>query len=215
MKEPKGLLGKYELNKREVREVVIQNAEPASAREATEILVKNINSTYAKADLKQVADNATHLNTKERTELLRLIEYLEDLFDFTLVEWDTEPTDLDLNPGSKPFNSKYYQVPRIYKETFCKEIKRLVKIGMLTTVQQSQYGTPVFIIPKKERTVRFITEYLRLNQKLVRNPYPITRIGETMQQLEGFQYVTALYINTGYYTIRLSPASQDTETIVT
>ena len=36
-----------------------------------------------------------------------------------------------------------------------------------------------------------------------------------MQQLEGLQYVTALYINMVYYTIRLSPVSQDTTAIVT
>ena len=37
MKEPSGLLGKYDLNKCKMREVVMQNAEPASTREATEI----------------------------------------------------------------------------------------------------------------------------------------------------------------------------------
>ena len=36
-----------------------------------------------------------------------------------------------------------------------------------------------------------------------------------MQQLEGFQYTTALDLNIGYYTIRLSPASQYMTTIVT
>ena len=36
-----------------------------------------------------------------------------------------------------------------------------------------------------------------------------------MQKLERFQYATELYLNMGYYTIRLSPASQYTATIVT
>ena len=36
-----------------------------------------------------------------------------------------------------------------------------------------------------------------------------------MQKLEGFQYTTSLDINMGYFTIRLSPASQDTTKIVT
>ena len=36
-----------------------------------------------------------------------------------------------------------------------------------------------------------------------------------MQQLELFQYATALYLNTGYYTIRLSPDSYDMMMIVT
>ena len=61
----------------------------------------------------------------------------------------------------------------------------------------------------------FIAEFHRLNHQLVRNTYPLPRIGETMQQLEKFQYATALDINMVYYTIRLSPASQDMTTIVT
>ena len=55
--------------------------------------------------------------------------------------------------------------------------------------------------------MRFITDYRRLNQKLVRKPYPLPIIGETMQQLEGFQYETALDINMVYYTISLLPAA--------
>ena len=63
--------------------------------------------------------------------------------------------------------------------------------------------------------MRLITDYCMLNQKLVRKPYPLPRIGETMQQLEGFQYAAALYIHMGYYTISLFPTSQDMTTIVT
>ena len=61
------------------------------------------------------------------------------------------------------FNSRYYSVPRIDKKTFLKELKILVEIGVLTPVQQSQYGTPVFIIPNESGTVRFKIDYRRLN----------------------------------------------------
>ena len=75
MKEPSGLIGKSDLTSREMHEVVMWTAEPDSTREATEILVKIIDINYVKADLKQVADNATQLNSEERTQLLRLLEY--------------------------------------------------------------------------------------------------------------------------------------------
>ena len=57
--------------------------------------------------------------------------------------------------------------------------------------------------------MRFITDYLRINQKLVRKPYPLPRIGETIQKQEGFQYTTSLDINMVYYFIRISTTSQD------
>ena len=45
--------------------------------------------------------------------------------------------------------------------------------------------------------------------------HPLPRIGETIKQLEGFQYTTALDLNMGYYSIRLSPDSQDMTPFVT
>ena len=61
----------------------------------------------------------------------------------------------------------------------------------------------------------FITDYRRLNHKLVRSPYPLPIISETIQQLEGFQYVAALDLNMVYYNIKLSPSSQYMTTIIT
>ena len=79
MKEPSSLLGQSDLTKRDMREVLMQTSEPSSTLEATERMLKILNSTYAKADLKQVADNETHLNYEERTLLLILLEEFEDL----------------------------------------------------------------------------------------------------------------------------------------
>ena len=56
--------------------------------------------TYVKAYLKQVAGNTTQLNSEERTQLLRILEYFKDLFGDTLGDWDTETVNLELNPDS-------------------------------------------------------------------------------------------------------------------
>ena len=63
--------------------------------------------------------------------------------------------------------------------------------------------------------MRFITDYFRITYQLVRKLYPLPIIVDTIHQLEGFQYVTELYLNMGYHTIRISQASQDITKIVT
>ena len=55
-------------------------------------MVKILNSTYAKADLKKVANNSTQINYEERTQLLSLFENFKDLFDGNLGDWSTEPS---------------------------------------------------------------------------------------------------------------------------
>ena len=82
MKESINLLGKSDLTKREMREVLMQTEKPASTREASEIMIQILDSTYAKADLKQVV-NASQLDYEERTLLLSLLAGFEDLFDET------------------------------------------------------------------------------------------------------------------------------------
>ena len=90
-----------------------------------------LDGAYTKVDLKQVADNTTHIDTEEITQLLRQLKYFEGLFYGPLGYRDTDPVDLDLNPNSKPYLG-------INKETFYKELQGLVKIGVLFHKQQSQ-----------------------------------------------------------------------------
>ena len=203
------------LFRNELREVVKQTAEPKVTRRATDRMVKILDSKYEKANLEEIAAAAHQLTDSEQQMLYKLLKEYEDLFDGTLGKWNTEPVHVEMKPDAKPSSSRYYPVPHINKETFRKELMRLVEIGVLTPVQESRYGTPVFIIPKKEGTVRFITDFRRVNKNVVRKPYPIPRIGETMQQLEGFQFATALDLNMGYYTIQLDAASKEITTIVT
>jgi hypothetical protein len=125
-----------------------------------------------KADLRKVVAKATQLNKRQQLSLLRLLQKYEALFDGTLGKWNTDPVNIELREDAKPVSSRYYPVPKINKETFRKELLRLVDIGVLTPVQDSEWGTPVFIIPKKDGTVRFITDYRKVNKLIKENLIP-------------------------------------------
>ena len=182
-----------QFSRAEIHEIIKQTAEPLATQEATKQAVKILDSNYKAADLYKIVRNAEQLDDKQRAKLLVLLKDFEDIFHSTLGKWKTELVSIKLKPDAKPISSRYYPVPQ--------ELLRLVlDIGVLTPVQSSVYGTQVFIIPKKEGTVRFLSNYRCLNQTIVCKPYTIPRIGDTMQQLEGgFQYATALDLNMGYY----------------
>ena len=201
--------------RKEARAMVLQSAEPKSTIEATNQVVKILDSHYEKANLEEVVQNAHSLNSKQKQQLFQLLKDFEDLFDGTLGHWKTDPVKIELKEGAKPVNARWYPVPRINKETFRKELMRLVKIGVLEEVYESPWGTPVFIIPKSNGTVRFLTNFRKVNGQIVRKPYPLPRIADTLQQLEGFKYASAIDLNMGYYTIPLAECSKDITTIVT
>ena len=72
----------------------MHTVEPVSTIESTQSLVKNLDSTYAKENLKQVANKSTHINAEERTQLLILPKDFEELFNGTLGDWKTDTVNL-------------------------------------------------------------------------------------------------------------------------
>ena len=93
-------------------------------------------------------------------------------------------------------------------------MEELVDIGALKRQISSEWASPTFIIPKKDSTVRTISNFWELNKWIVRRQYPIPKISTMLQELEGFTYATTLYLNMGYYTIRLDPKAIKMFTII-
>ena len=94
------------------------------------------------------------------------------------------------------------------------KVERLVKIGVLKKVNRSEWAAPSFIIPKKDKTVRFINDFRELNKRIKRMPYPMPKIQDMLLKLEGFTYATSLDLNMGYYHIELHPESKKLCTLV-
>ena len=102
----------------------------------------------------------------------------------------------------------------IHKLTLKKEVDRLIKIGVLKKINNSQWAAPTFIIPKKNNTVRFISDFRELNKRIKRKPFPIPKIQDLLLKLGGFRYGTSLDLTMGYYHITLCPKSRKLCTIV-
>jgi hypothetical protein len=95
-----------------------------------------------------------------------------------------------------------------------KEVERLSKLGALERQPVSEWALPSFIIPKKDKTVCFLSDFGKVNKRLVRTPFSIPKISTVLQEIEGFSFATALDLNMGYYTIRLEPDASKTCTII-
>jgi len=191
-----------------------RSLEPRSTELATQRVVRILDANYQRADLPAVVKNCSHLSLVEQNMLLEVLEEFEDLFDGTLGDWKTEPVSFELKRDAKPYHSRAFPIPRVHKETILKEIKRLVELGVIEWQPTSEWAAPSFIQPKKNGTVQFLTDFRRLNERLVRKPFPLPKISTVLQELEGFTFATALDLNMGYYTIRLDPDASRICTII-
>jgi hypothetical protein len=177
---------------------------------------KILDATYKKADLKEIVDSADHLQPEQRSELFLLLNKYEQLFDGTLGIWKGKPYDIKTKEGIEPYHGRPFPVPKIHELTLKTELDRLTNLGVLKKVNRSQWGAPTFIIPKKDGTVRFISDFREFNKRIRRTPYPIPKIKDLLLiRLEGFTYGTSLDLNMGYYHITLSEKSKEMCTITT
>ena len=119
------------------------------------------------------------------------------MFDGNLGTWHGKPYGIKLKPDAEPYHGKSFPVPHIHDLTFKQELDRLEYLKVIKKVNQSQWGAPKFLIPKKDITVRFISEFRELNKRILRQPYPIHKIQDLLLILEGFRYGTTLYLNMG------------------
>jgi hypothetical protein len=146
--------------------------------------------------------------------LREVLEKHRSLFDGTLGKWKNEKLHIELKPGATPYHAKADPIPKSYETTLKLEVERLVQLGVLKKINRSEWAAPTFIIPKKDKTVRFISDFRELNKRIRWKPYPIPKIHDLMLKLEGFQYGASLDLNMGYYHIELTPHSKSLCTII-
>ena len=123
-----------------------------------------LDSKYEKANLSEIVQECTHLSNIERKGKYYLLSKFEQMFDGKLGQWTGKLYKIELKSGVKPYHSRPFVLPKCYEKTLRIEVKRLSKIGVLRHVNHSEWGAPTFIIPKKDQTVHFISNFRKLNK---------------------------------------------------
>ena len=118
--------------------------------------------------------------------MLQVLREYEDMFDGTLGDYTGSEYKIELQDNVKPYHAKPFPIPRVHEETLKKEVDRLVEIGVLRRVNNSEWAAPTFIIPKKNKTVHFFSDFRQLNKRIKRKPFPIPKIQDLLLKLEDF-----------------------------
>ena len=67
----------------------------------------------------------------------------------------------------------------------------------------SPWGAPVLFVKKKDGTMRMCMDYRELNQVTIKNKYPLPRIGELFDQLQGAEFFSKIDLRSGYHQLRV------------
>ena len=65
------------------------------------------------------------------------------------------------------------------------------------------WGAPVLFVKKKDGTGRLCVDYRQLNKVTIRNKYPLPRIDDLFDQLQGAKVFSKIDLRSGYHQLRI------------
>ena len=78
--------------------------------------------------------------------------------------------------GVQPYHAKPFPIPKVHEEALKTEVNRLINIAVLKRENNSEWAAPTFTLPKKNGTVRFISDFRELDKRMKRKLFPIPKI---------------------------------------
>ena len=123
---------------------------------------------------------------------------------------------IDLMLGAKSYHIKQpYSVPLHQQKAVQTEIFRQLKLGILERCYSTEWGMPMFIIPKPDGSCRLIADFRELNKVTKQLHYPLPKIQDIFHRRRNFKYVTLLDVSMQFHTFLLEKESQEKCVIVT
>ncbi|GKE92461.1 putative reverse transcriptase domain-containing protein [Tanacetum coccineum] len=82
------------------------------------------------------------------------------------------------------------------------QLKELLEKGFICP-SSSPWGAPVLFVKKKDRSFRMCIDYRELNKLTVKNRYPLPRIDDLFDQLQGSSVYSKIDLWSGYHQLRI------------
>jgi hypothetical protein len=108
-----------------------------------------------------------------------------------------------LDRQSKPPSRPLYRLSRAELAEAERQVKLLLERGYIEP-STSPYGAPILFVQKKDGSLRMVIDYRALNKITIKNKYPMPRIDDALDELQGATMFTSLDLTSGYHQIRIS-----------
>ncbi|KAJ0914905.1 putative nucleotidyltransferase, Ribonuclease H [Helianthus annuus] len=109
---------------------------------------------------------------------------------------------IELAPGAAPIARAPYRLAPAELKELSTQLQELLDKGFIRP-SSSPWGAPVLFVKKKDGTFRMCIDYRELNKVTVKNRYPLPRIDDLFDQLQGSSYYSKVDLRSGYHQLRV------------
>ena len=105
---------------------------------------------------------------------------------------------IDLVPGTGLISKVPYCMPPKEMEELKVQLEEVLEKGYIRP-SVSPWEAPVLFVRKKDGTMRLCIDYRELNKVTIKNKYPLPRIDDLFDQLQGVGVFFKIDLRSGYH----------------
>ncbi|GJX37997.1 putative reverse transcriptase domain-containing protein [Tanacetum coccineum] len=109
---------------------------------------------------------------------------------------------IDLIPGAAPVARAPYRLAPSEMKELSDQLKELSDKGFIRP-SSSPWGAPILFVKKTDGSFRMCIDYQELNKLTVKNRYPLPRIDDLFDQLQGSSVYSKIDLRSGYHQLRV------------
>ncbi|KAJ9539506.1 LOW QUALITY PROTEIN: hypothetical protein OSB04_032239 [Centaurea solstitialis] len=109
---------------------------------------------------------------------------------------------IDLIPGAAPVAKAPYRLAPPEMQELSNQLEELLGKGFIRP-SSSPWGAPILFVKKKDGSMRMCIDYRELNKLTVKNRYPLPRIDDLFDQLQGAAWFSKIGLRSGYHQVKV------------
>jgi hypothetical protein len=113
-----------------------------------------------------------------------------------------------------PIFQRPRRTPLTYQQIMKEHIDELLKTGLIQP-GSGAWASPVVMVKKKDGTLRFCVDYMKLNQITKKDVYPLPRIDDILDALNGAKYFSSFDFLSGYWQIEMDDLDKEKTGFIT
>ncbi|KAJ0433607.1 putative nucleotidyltransferase, Ribonuclease H [Helianthus annuus] len=109
---------------------------------------------------------------------------------------------IDIIPGAAPIARAPYRLAPTEMKELRTRLDDLLAKGFIRP-SSSPWGAPILFVKKEDGSMRLCIDYRELNKVTIKNRYPLPRIDDLFDQLQGASYFSKIDLRSGYHQLKV------------